>query len=73
MSLTAEQKEAIMAARGQSKAEATTGVRRYRARFADGKSATVLDMQQQPAEAIAAGVTSIFKPGYCVAVEPVNA
>lgn len=73
MSLTAEQKEAIMAARGASAVVAASGVRRYEARFADGKRDTALDMNGGGAAETIAAITNIFQPGYCVAVEPVNA
>ena len=72
MSLTADQKEAIMAARGQSAQVASSGVRRYAIKFADGKRCTALDMLREPQEQAIRGITSIFRDGYVVAVEPVN-
>jgi hypothetical protein len=74
VSLTADQKEAIMASRGESAAApAQTGTRRYVAHFANGKRAIVLDMASRPEGEVIQSTTSIFQPGYCVAVEPVNA
>lgn len=73
MSLTADQKEAIMAARGQSAQASESGTRRYSITFADGKKCTALDMQNMPADQAVRGITSIFKEGYVVAVEAICA
>lgn len=74
MSLDADQKEKIMASRGQSSSPTSlTGTRRYTVFFADGKTCTVLDMQNEPVDEFVAGVKKIFHPGYAVSVELQNA
>jgi len=71
MALTADQKEAIMAARGESAAApAKSGTRRYDILFTDGKRATALDMSGGDQNAAIAGITSIFRAGYVVSVTP---
>ena len=69
MALTADEKEAIMAARGEAAAPVVKSkTRRYEIRFADGKSATALDMQGEPLEAFVSSTTRMFKPDYVVSV-----
>lgn len=60
-----------MASRGESAAApAKSGTRRYNIRFADGKSATVLDMAGEPTEELVRGVTGMFRAGYVLSVDP---
>lgn len=73
MALTADQKEAIMAARGQAAAPVASSSTRYSILFSDGKKCTALDMTNEPVEQAIAGITSIFHEGYVVAVEPQHA
>ncbi len=69
MALTADQKEAIMASRGESAAApAKSGTRRYDVQFADGKGATVLDMSGGPTGDLIRGVTEMFREGYVIEV-----
>lgn len=46
------------------------GTRRYSIHFADGKSATVLDMVPDPPELLIPGLFAQFAAGYVVKVEP---
>ncbi|ARV77165.1 hypothetical protein SKUL_66 [Pseudomonas phage Skulduggery] len=46
-----------------------SNVRRYNMTFADGKGATMLDMQREPIEELLRSVVGIFKPGYVVSVK----
>ena len=71
MALSADQKEAIMAARGESAAAPVvkSKTRRYQMEFADGKRATVLDMAGEDPEVAMAGITRIFHPGYVVQIQ----
>lgn len=50
-----------------------SGTNRYLVTFADGKRSAVTDMTGEPAEQAIAGIKSIFKDGYVVAVELMNA
>lgn len=43
--------------------------KRYTLTFADGKRATMLDMQGEPLDEITRSVTAMFKPGYLVSIE----
>lgn len=43
--------------------------RRYSIVFADGKGATVLDMEAQPEAEALAGIRSIFRDGYVLEVK----
>lgn len=72
MALTADEKEAIMAARGESYAPTAvkSKTRRYDVRFADGKGATVLDMLGEDAEVCMDGIRSIFADGYVLSITP---
>ncbi len=72
MALSADEKEAIMAARGESAVAAVvkSRTRRYQVEFADGKRATVLDMAGEDPASAMAGISSIFHPGYVVDVTP---
>lgn len=45
-------------------------IRRYLVTFADGKRSSVTDMNGEPTEQAIAGIKSIFKDGYVVAVVP---
>lgn len=45
-------------------------IRRYMVTFADGKRSSVTDMNGEPTEQAIAGIKSIFKDGYVVAVVP---
>jgi len=70
MALTADQKEAIMSARGESAAPVVKSkTRRYQMEFADGKRATVLDMNGEDPEVAMAGITRIFHPGYVISIQ----
>jgi hypothetical protein len=69
VSLSADQKEAIMAARGQSAQTSASTTRRYAITFSDGKKCTALDMHGEPEAQAICGITGIFKEGYVVAVE----
>lgn len=72
MALTADQKEAIMAARGASAAPvAKSKTRRYEVVFADGKKATALDMEGEPQDTAVRGITAMFHDGYVVSVSPI--
>ncbi|MCP1652696.1 hypothetical protein [Pseudomonas nitroreducens] len=46
-----------------------TGARRYVLHFADGKSATVLDMLAEPPEVVVPGLLAMFRDGYVVRIE----
>lgn len=72
MALTADQKEEIMAARGESAAAPVvkSKTRRYAVSFADGKGATVLDMNGEDPEQCMAGIHSIFADGYVLSISP---
>jgi acetylornithine/succinyldiaminopimelate/putrescine aminotransferase len=72
MALSANEKEAIMAARGESAAAPAvkSKTRRYDVRFADGKGATVLDMNGDDTAQCMAGIASIFRDGYVLSVTP---
>ena len=65
MALTAEEKEAIMAARGEATAPAvpTTNIRRYTVAFSDGKTCTALDMHANPREKAERDIREQFQPG----------
>lgn len=70
MALTADQKEAIMATRGESAAPAAKAkTRKYHLVFADGKTATMLDMLQEPVEQLVREVRAMFQPGYLLTME----
>lgn len=70
MALTADEKENIMASRGQSATPVAKSLtRKYELRFADGKAATMLDMQAEPVDELVRSVTGMFKPGYLVSME----
>lgn len=62
MALTPDQKEAIMAARGESAQPVTTGSMQYLVTFADGTRAYVLDMLREPEEDAIRAIRSISKP-----------
>lgn len=68
MSLTAEQKEAIMASRGESSAIASAGANRYTIVFSDGKKATMLDMQGEHPSTLIPSITAIFSDGYVTSI-----
>lgn len=44
----------------------------YSVTFADGKRATVLDMDGRPEQEAIASIKTNFQPGYVLAVEPVK-
>ena len=71
MALTADEKEAIMAARGESASAPAvkSKTRRYQMEFADGKRATVLDMAGEDPEVAMAGIARIFHPGYVISIQ----
>ena len=69
MALTADQKEEIMAARGESAAAPAKSVtRRYNIQFADGKSATMLDMEGEAPDELIRSVTGMFRAGYVLSI-----
>jgi hypothetical protein len=69
MAISPDQKEAIMSARGVSAAPiAKCNTRRYTLTFADGKQATMLDMNSEPLDQITRSVTNMFQPGYLLSI-----
>ena len=69
MALTADEKEAIMAARGEAAPVApTSNIRRYVVEFADGKSCTALDMHAIPQDEAKKDIREQFQPGYVKSV-----
>jgi hypothetical protein len=69
MAISPDQKEAIMSARGVSAAPvAKCKTRRYTLIFADGKQATMLDMNSEPLDQITRSVTNMFQPGYLLSI-----
>lgn len=62
MALTADEKEAIMAARGEGAAAQAieTKIKRYDLRFADGRGATMLDMNGDDPAAVIEGTKRRF-------------
>lgn len=71
MALTADQKEAIMAARGKSAAPVSKSkTRRYELSFSDGKRATALDMEGNPEADQIRSMTAMFRPGYVTSITP---
>ncbi len=70
MALTADEKEAIMAARGEAHTPAliSTKIRRYDVEFADGKTCTALDMTAAPAAEKMQDIREQFQPGYVVKI-----
>lgn len=59
MSLSADEKEKIMAARGQSSIKAT-GARKYEIHLNDGRIFTCIDLVSDPPEAVEAGILELF-------------
>lgn len=58
-----------MAARGSSaKPVAESKTRRYEVKFSDGKSATCLDMQEEPEAELIRGVTAMFRKGHVISI-----
>lgn len=59
MNLTAAEKEAIMAKRGQSSIQAT-GIRKYEIHLADGRRFICIDLVGSPREELEAGIREMF-------------
>ena len=71
MALTADEKEAIMAARGEAAPVApTSNIRLYQVEFTDGKSATCLDMHAIEQAQALKDIREQFQPGYVKSITP---